>query len=140
MEKYGSDYFEKLFNFFDTDIRNTKMMQNIHHVYDYYRHRFPIDESFNIFNAPETEARKRLVEMSRPQYYSYLDDLINSKELNIKGSFRFHNEFKLAVHMMQKKLLNVKPLVTHTIPLSEAEKGFGIAMDSKQRSMKVQIA
>ena len=82
LEKYGSDYFEKLFNFFDPDIRNTKMMQNIHHVYDYYRHRFPIDESFNIFNAPETEARKRLVEMSRPQYYRYLDDLINSKELN----------------------------------------------------------
>ena len=42
--------------------------------------------------------------------------------------------------MMQRKLLNVKPLVTHTIPLSEAEKGFGIAIDTKQRSMKVQIA
>ena len=65
---------------------------------------------------------------------------VTTKELNIKGSFRFHNEFKLAVHMMQRKLLNVKPLVTHTIPLSEAEKGFGIAIDTKQRSMKVQIA
>ena len=65
---------------------------------------------------------------------------VTTKELNLKGSFRFHSEFKLAVHMMQKKLINVQPLITHTIPLTDAEKGFGIALDKNKNSMKVQIA
>jgi len=65
---------------------------------------------------------------------------VTTKELNIKGSFRFHYEFELAVQMMQKKLINVAPLITHTIPFNEAEKGFGIAIDKNQNSMKVQIA
>lgn len=65
---------------------------------------------------------------------------VTTKELNIKGSFRFHTEFQLAVQMMQKKLIDVVPLITHTIPFNEAENGFGIAIDEKQNSMKVQIA
>ncbi|MDC1375754.1 L-idonate 5-dehydrogenase [bacterium] len=65
---------------------------------------------------------------------------VTTKELNIKGSFRFHSEFQLAVKMMQKKLIDVNPLITHKIPFKDAEKGFHIAMDEKGNSMKVHLA
>jgi L-idonate 5-dehydrogenase len=65
---------------------------------------------------------------------------VTTKELNIKGSFRFHSEFQLAVKMMQKKLIDVNTLITHKIPFKDAEKGFHIAMDEKENSMKVHLA
>ena len=64
---------------------------------------------------------------------------VTTKELNLKGSFRFHSEFELAVKMMKKKLIDVKPLITHSIPFKNAEKGFKIAMDKKENTMKVQL-
>ena len=64
---------------------------------------------------------------------------VTTKELNIKGSFRFHSEFQLAVNMMQKKLIDVSPLITHKIPFNNAKKGFNIAMDEKENSMKVHL-
>jgi len=65
---------------------------------------------------------------------------VTTKELNLKGSFRFHSEFELAVKMMKKELIDVKPLITHSIPFQNAEKGFKIAIDEKENSMKVQLA
>ncbi len=65
---------------------------------------------------------------------------VTTKELNLKGSFRFHSEFELAVKMMKKRLIEVKPLITHSIPFQNAEKGFKIAMNKKENSMKVQLA
>ena len=64
---------------------------------------------------------------------------VTTKELNLKGSFRFHSEFELAVKMMKKKLIDVKPLITHSIPFLNAEKGFNIAMNGHENSMKVQL-
>ena len=82
LEKYGSDYFKKLFHFFDPDIRSPKMLENIHHIYDFYRYRFKFNKDFDIYDAPETEARKRLAELNRPEYYRYIDRLIEEKNLN----------------------------------------------------------
>lgn len=65
--------------------------------------------------------------------------LITSKELSLKGSFRFHSEFATAMSLMQKGLINVKPLITHTVGLDEARQGFDLAND-RSRAMKVQIA
>jgi L-idonate 5-dehydrogenase len=65
--------------------------------------------------------------------------LITSKELSLKGSFRFHSEFATAMSLMQKGLINVKPLITHTVSLDEARQGFDLAND-RSRAMKVQIA
>jgi L-idonate 5-dehydrogenase len=64
---------------------------------------------------------------------------VTTKELNIKGSFRFHSEFELAVKMMQKKLIDVNSLITHKIPFENAKKGFSIALDEKENSMKVHL-
>ena len=65
---------------------------------------------------------------------------VTTKELKLKGSFRFHSEFELAVEMMKRKLINVTPLITHNIPLQKAEEGFKIALDKHENSMKVQLA
>ena len=64
---------------------------------------------------------------------------ITAKELELRGSFRFHAEFPLAVALMQKGLIDVKPLITQTLPLAQAVAAFGIAAD-RSRAMKAQIA
>ena len=64
---------------------------------------------------------------------------ITAKELELRGSFRFHPEFAVGVQLMQHGLIDVKPLITHTIPLSSAEDAFKIASDRSQ-AVKAQIA
>jgi L-idonate 5-dehydrogenase len=64
---------------------------------------------------------------------------MTAKELILKGSFRFHDEFFTGVSLMQKGLIDVKPLITQTFPLSEAVKAFETASD-RSRAMKAQIA
>jgi L-idonate 5-dehydrogenase len=63
---------------------------------------------------------------------------ITAKELELRGSFRFHEEFATGVELMRKGLIDVKPLITHTVPLSEAISAFEIASD-RSRAMKAQI-
>jgi L-idonate 5-dehydrogenase len=63
---------------------------------------------------------------------------ITSKELELRGSFRFHEEFATGVELMRKGLVDVKPLITHTVPLSDAISAFEIASD-RSRAMKAQI-
>jgi L-idonate 5-dehydrogenase len=63
---------------------------------------------------------------------------ITAKELDLRGSFRFHPEFAVGVGLMQKGLIDVKPLITHTVPLTQAEDAFRLASDRSQ-AMKAQI-
>jgi L-idonate 5-dehydrogenase len=63
---------------------------------------------------------------------------ITAKELELRGSFRFHPEFAVGVGLMQKGLIDVKPLITHTVGLDEAERAFRLASDRSQ-AMKAQI-
>lgn len=64
---------------------------------------------------------------------------ITAKELSLKGSFRFHEEFSMAVELMQSQLIDVKPLITHTFSLEDAEQAFTIAND-RSVAMKTQIS
>jgi L-idonate 5-dehydrogenase len=64
---------------------------------------------------------------------------ITAKELVLKGSFRFHNEYATAISLMQKRLINVMPLISETVRLQDARNGFELAND-RSRAMKVQIA
>ncbi len=63
---------------------------------------------------------------------------ITAKELDLRGSFRFHGEFAVGVAMMQKGLIDVKPLITQSVPLERAEQAFKLASD-RGRAMKTQI-
>ena len=63
---------------------------------------------------------------------------IIAKELQLRGSFRFHTEFEMAVQLMLGGLIDLKPLVTHTLPIDRAEEAFLLANDRGQ-AMKAQI-
>jgi L-idonate 5-dehydrogenase len=64
---------------------------------------------------------------------------ITAKELQLRGSFRFHEEFFIGVELLRKGLIDVKPLITHTMRIDEAVAAFEIASDRSQ-AMKAQIA
>ena len=63
---------------------------------------------------------------------------ITAKELELRGSFRFHPEFAVGVGLMQRGLVDVRPLITHTVALDQAETAFRLASDRTQ-AMKAQI-
>ena len=65
--------------------------------------------------------------------------MITARELTLTGSFRFHEEFGHGVSLMQKGLINVKPLITQTFPMADAITAFDTAGD-RTRAMKAQIA
>ncbi|TJV35258.1 MAG: L-idonate 5-dehydrogenase, partial [Mesorhizobium sp.] len=66
-------------------------------------------------------------------------NLVVAKEIEMRGTFRFHDEFALAVDLINRRRVDVKPLLTRIYPLKEAVAAFEIAGD-RNKSMKVQIA
>lgn len=64
--------------------------------------------------------------------------LLTAKELDLRGSFRFHEEFATAVQLMQSGQIDVKPLISHTFGIDDAVEAFEVATDRGQ-SMKTQI-
>jgi len=63
---------------------------------------------------------------------------VTAKEIDLRGSFRFHEEFATAVEFMRNGLVDLKPLITQTVVLEEAEQAF-IAANDRSRAMKAQI-
>jgi L-idonate 5-dehydrogenase len=63
---------------------------------------------------------------------------IVTKEIALRGSFRFDREFALAVDLIGSGRIDVGALLSDTLPLSEANRAFLLAGD-KSKSMKVQI-
>jgi L-idonate 5-dehydrogenase len=60
------------------------------------------------------------------------------KELDIRGSFRFHAEFALAVRLINDGRVDLTPVVTHSFPMRQARQAFEVAGDRRQ-AMKVLI-
>ena len=63
---------------------------------------------------------------------------IVARELQLRGTFRFHCEFAQAVELMGQRLIDVRPLITATLPFTAAADAFELASD-RTRSMKVQL-
>ncbi len=63
---------------------------------------------------------------------------MTAKELSLKGSFRFHEEFHTGVSLMRKGLIDVKPFITQTFAIKDAVKAFEVAGD-RSCAMKAQI-
>ena len=59
-----------------------------------------------------------------------------AKEFELRGAFRFHEEFAVAVELINKGLVDLKPLVSATLPFRDAGRAFALAADRSQ-SMKV---
>jgi L-idonate 5-dehydrogenase len=61
---------------------------------------------------------------------------IVAKEFDLRGAFRFHEEFAVAVELLNKGLVDVKPLISATLPYRDAGRAFKLAADRSQ-AMKV---
>lgn len=66
-------------------------------------------------------------------------NVVVAKEIELCGTFRFHEEFALAVALIGGGLVDVLPLLTETVPLAKANEAFALAAD-RSRAMKVQLA
>jgi L-idonate 5-dehydrogenase len=65
-------------------------------------------------------------------------DAIVTREIEVRGAFRFINEFALAAALIGSGRANVRPLITQEYELARAKEAFDIAGDRKQ-AMKVQL-
>jgi L-idonate 5-dehydrogenase len=63
-------------------------------------------------------------------------NMVVAKEFDLRGAFRFHEEFGVAVGLINKALVDLKPLVSATLPYRDAGRAFALAADRTQ-SMKV---
>lgn len=62
-----------------------------------------------------------------------------SRELTLKGTFRFIEEFKAAVATLARADVNIDPLLTAVMPFEKAVEAFELASD-KENAMKVQLS
>lgn len=65
-------------------------------------------------------------------------NLVVAKEIDIRGTFRFHSEFALAVDLINRRRVDLIPLLSSTYAVEDAVTAFEAAGD-RTRSMKVQI-
>ncbi len=61
---------------------------------------------------------------------------IVAKEFDLRGAFRFHEEFAMAVELLNKGLVDVKPLISATVSYRDPARAFALAADRSQ-AMKV---
>jgi L-idonate 5-dehydrogenase len=61
---------------------------------------------------------------------------IVAKEFDLRGTFRFHEEFGIAVDLLNKGLVDVKPLISASVPYRDAGRAFALAAD-RSKAMKV---
>ena len=66
-------------------------------------------------------------------------NVVVAKEIELRGTFRFHEEFALAVALIGGGLVDVMPLLTATVPLARVNEAFALAAD-RSKAMKVQLA
>lgn len=66
-------------------------------------------------------------------------NLLVAKEIELCGTFRFHEEFAWAVSLINAGRLPLKPMLTAVYPVDEAVAAFEAASD-RSANMKVQLA
>ncbi|WP_321941927.1 L-idonate 5-dehydrogenase [Paraburkholderia tropica] len=63
-------------------------------------------------------------------------NVIVAKEFDLRGAFRFHEEFATAVELLNKRLIDVRPLISDIFPYQESLSAFQTA-GNRSTSMKV---
>ncbi|ODT22890.1 MAG: L-idonate 5-dehydrogenase [Kaistia sp. SCN 65-12] len=66
-------------------------------------------------------------------------NVVVAKEIALTGSFRFHEEFPLAVRLIDQRKVDLRPLLTGSYGIADAAEAFETAGD-RRRAMKVQLA
>ncbi len=63
-------------------------------------------------------------------------NVLVAKEFDLRGAFRFHEEFAVAVELLNKGLIDVRQLISDVFPYRESVQAFRTASD-RSKSMKV---
>ena len=66
-------------------------------------------------------------------------NLVVTHEIDLRGSFRFDEEFEEAVVLINTRRIDVRPLLSAVFPLDRALEAFELAND-KSKATKVQIS
>lgn len=61
------------------------------------------------------------------------------KEIKLVGTHRFNNEYAVAARLIREGRIDVKPVITTTLPMERIEDAFKIARD-RSKQMKVQLS
>jgi L-idonate 5-dehydrogenase len=80
-----------------------------------------------------------LVQLGLGGDISMPQNTIVAKEIEVKGTFRFHEEFGQAVDLINQKRVDFSPLLSEIYPVADAVEAFEVAGD-RSRSMKVQLS
>jgi L-idonate 5-dehydrogenase len=70
--------------------------------------------------------------------WSLVLQALMTKELDLRGSFRFNRVFEQALQALSDRKIVVEPLLTARFPLMQANEAFELALD-RNRAMKVQL-
>ena len=66
-------------------------------------------------------------------------NVLVSREFELRGTFRFHEEFAQAAALIGTRRVDVRPLISATLPFTDAVAAFELASD-RAKAMKVQLA
>lgn len=66
-------------------------------------------------------------------------NVLVAKEIELRGTFRFHSEFSVAIGFLNQGLIDGRPVISDIVAFDKAVEAFKLAGD-KSQSMKVQIA
>lgn len=66
-------------------------------------------------------------------------NMITAKEIELVGTFRFHEEFGWAVSALANGHIDARPILSEIVPLEEARAAFELASD-RSKAMKVQLS
>ena len=61
------------------------------------------------------------------------------KEIRLVGTHRFHHEYAVAASLIREQRIDVKPVITRTLPMEKIAEAFEIARD-RSSQMKVQLS
>jgi L-idonate 5-dehydrogenase len=80
-----------------------------------------------------------VVQVGLGGHFSLPVNLLVAKEIELRGTFRFHEEFALAAALIGSRRVDVRPLISAVLPVERAVEAFDLASD-RNRAMKVQLA
>jgi L-idonate 5-dehydrogenase len=82
--------------------------------------------------------RSVLVQLGLGGDVSIPQNLVVAKEIEMRGTFRFHEEFALAVDLINARRVDVEPLLSGIFGVEDAVAAFDAAGD-RSRSMKIHL-
>lgn len=87
---------------------------------------------------PALRPRAIIVQLGIGDNFAIPISVLVAKEFDLRGTFRFHEEFETAVHAIASGRIDVMPLLSEAMPVERALDAFHLAAD-KSRAIKVQL-